>query len=59
MVKWDTIALAVALAIVFGLEMLGVSNTKHYMTITYIARLQPRWLRAMELGWLCYHFMIQ
>lgn len=55
-VRWDLVAMCIALGVVFGLEMLGVFG-KHYVTITAIVRLQPKWLRAMELGWLCYHFL--
>lgn len=58
-VRWDYIALCVAMAIVFGLEMLGVFG-KHYITITEITvTYLPAWARAMILGWLGYHFLIQ
>jgi uncharacterized membrane protein YozB (DUF420 family) len=53
------IAMCLALAVVFGFEMLGVF-TDRYVTITAIVRQTvPLWARAMILGWLCYHFMIQ
>ena len=56
---WDVVALCAALAVVFGFEMLGVLTT-HYITITAIVRTyMPFWMRAMILGWMCYHFMIQ
>lgn len=58
-VRWDVIALCVALAVVFVFEMLGVFTTR-YVTITALVRqVVPLWARAMILGWLCYHFMIQ
>jgi hypothetical protein len=56
---WDVVALCVAMSVVFALEMLGVFTTK-YVTITAIVRAyMPMWARAMVLGWMCYHFMIQ
>lgn len=56
--RWDYIAMCVALSIVFVFEMLGVFG-KDFVTITYIVRsYMPMWMRAMILGWLCYHFMI-
>ena len=56
---WDMIVMCLALAVVFGFEMLGVF-TDRYVTITAIVRQTvPLWARAMILGWLCYHFMIQ
>lgn len=58
-VRWDVIALCAALAVVFVFEMLGVFTTR-YVTITALVRQAvPLWARAMILGWLCYHFMIQ
>ena len=58
-VHWDMVAMCLALAVVFGFEMLGVF-TDRYVTITAIVRQTvPLWARAMILGWLCYHFMIQ
>lgn len=57
--QWDVIALSVALAVVFGFEMLGVF-TDRYVTITALVRATlPKWLRAMICGWLYYHFVIQ
>jgi len=48
-----------ALAVVFTFEMLGVF-TDRYVTITAIVRgVIPKWARAMLLGWLCYHFLVQ
>jgi len=50
--------MSVALAVVFAFEMAGVFG-KHYVTITAIVRATiPIWLRAMILGWLAWHFMI-
>lgn len=58
-VRWDLIAMCVALAIVFGFEMLGVF-TDRYVTVTALVRaVVPKWARAMICGWLCYHFLIQ
>lgn len=46
-----------ALAVVFAFEMLGVF-TNNYVTITALVRdYTPMWLRAMILGWMCWHFM--
>jgi hypothetical protein len=56
-VRWDILAMSVALAVVFTLEMLGVF-TDRYVTITAIIRgYVPKWTRAMLLGWLCWHFL--
>jgi len=50
--------MCVAMAIVFGFEMMGVFGHK-YITITALVRMyMPKWVRAMILGWLVYHFMI-
>lgn len=58
-VGWDIVLMAIAMAIVFGFEMLGVFTDK-YVTITAITRAyMPRWARAMLCGWLYYHFVIQ
>ena len=57
--RWDVIVMCVALATVFTFEMLGVF-TARYITITALVRgYMPLWTRAMVLGWMCYHFMIQ
>lgn len=57
---WDVVALLAAIAIVATLEMLGVFGGEKYVTITHVVRLYtPRWLRAMFLGWLCWHFLSQ
>jgi membrane associated rhomboid family serine protease len=54
---WDVVALLAAMAVVFGFEMLGIFNP-NYCTITALVRAYfPRWLRAMLLGWLCWHFL--
>lgn len=59
MIRWDYIALCVSMAVLFGLEMLGVFGS-HYVTITYVVRTyMPAWARAMVWGWLGYHFLIQ
>jgi hypothetical protein len=58
-VRWDLVLMCVALAVVFGFEMLGVFTDK-YVTITAIVReTVPKWARAMVCGWLFYHFVIQ
>lgn len=57
-IRWDVIAMALSLAVVFGFEMLGVFTTR-YVTITAIARTYvPTWARAMVCGWLFYHFVV-
>lgn len=57
--RWDLVAMCIALAIVFAIEMLGVfSAGREYVTITSICRtFIPLWLRAPILGWMVYHFM--
>ena len=55
--RWDVIAMCIALAVVFVFEMLGVFGGK-YITITALVReFMPMWMRAMILGWMCWHFM--
>lgn len=55
--RWDVVAMCLAMSVLFTFEMLGVF-TSHYITITAIVRAYvPKWLRAMLLGWLVYHFM--
>ena len=55
--RWDVIAMCIALATVFVFEMMGVFSTKH-ITITELVReFMPMWMRAMILGWMCWHFM--
>ena len=57
-VRWDYIALCIAMSIVFGLEMLGVFG-KTYVTITYIFRSYiPKYVLALIWLWLAYHFRI-
>lgn len=54
---WDVIAMCIALSVVFVFEMLGIF-TARYITITALVRaFVPKWVRAMLLGWLIYHFM--
>lgn len=54
---WDVVAICVAMSILFIIEMLGVFVPR-YVTITAIVRAYvPKWVRAMVLGWLVYHFM--
>lgn len=56
-VRWDVVAICLAMAVLFTFEMLGVF-TARYITITAIVKgTVPPWVRAMILGWLCYHFM--
>ena len=56
-VRWDMVAMCVALATVFSFELLGVF-TDRYVTITAIVKQTvPLWVRAMLLGWMCWHFM--
>ena len=57
--RWDIVAMSLALAVVFTFEMLGVFSSR-YVTITAIVRAYlPKWVRAMVLGWLVYHFMVE
>jgi hypothetical protein len=57
-IRWDYVAMCVAMGILFTLEMFGVFG-KHYVTITFIIRTyMPIWARAMVWGWLGWHFLI-
>jgi hypothetical protein len=57
--RWDFFAMISALSVVFVFEILGVC-TNRYITVTAIVRyVIPKWARAMILGWLAYHFLLQ
>ena len=54
--KWVFYSLFLALA---TFEFLGVFDG-HFTTITaIICRLVPAWARALFLGWIVWHFLIQ
>lgn len=56
--RWDLIAMCVALAAVFGLEMLGVFG-RNDVTITAICRsFCPRAARAVICVWLFWHMVL-
>jgi hypothetical protein len=56
--RWDLIAMAIAMGVVFGFEMFGVFSAR-YVTITAIVRaFVPMWLRWMIWGWLGWHFLL-
>jgi hypothetical protein len=54
--RWDLVAMCVAMAILFALEMLGIFGYPN-VTITAIVRLTPKWMLAMVWGWLGWHFL--
>lgn len=57
-IRWDLIAMCVALAVVFVFEMLGVF-TDRYVTITAIIRQNvPMQVRLPIFGWLFFHFVL-
>lgn len=48
-----------AMLALFILEMIGLTRD-NFVTISEVVRTYvPKWTRAMILGWLCYHFLIQ
>jgi hypothetical protein len=54
--KWVFYSLFLALA---SFEFLGVFDS-HFTTITaIICRVVPGWARALAVGWIAYHFLIQ
>lgn len=56
-VRWDTVSITIAIAILVVLELLGVFNDR-YVTITYLVRtFIPLPARAAIIGWMWYHFM--
>lgn len=56
-IRWDVVAMCVAMSILFTLEMFGVF-TDRYITITAMVRMFiPKWVRAPLIGLLAYHFM--
>lgn len=56
---WDTAAWAVVLFAAFALEFLGIFRPADATLTQLIRTVIPTWARAMILGWLCYHFLIQ
>lgn len=57
--RWDVVAMYLAMAVIFVFEMLGVFSPR-YITITHIVREHvPLWARGMIIGWLFVHFLIQ
>jgi hypothetical protein len=57
---WNLTFWCLFAAIGFTLEFIGIFHGKQDATLTYLIRNSvPAWARAMVLGWLCYHFMIQ
>jgi hypothetical protein len=57
--RWDLITMLIMFGALFTFEMFGVFKA-HYVTITeIICNSVPKWARAMILGWLGYHFLIE
>jgi len=57
--EWNQIFWYVVLGIAFGLEMLGVFDTKFTTLTAIICSVIPAWARALIAGWLVWHFLIQ
>ena len=56
---WDVIVWLTLLSAIGIFEGLGIANDK-LMTLSALIRATvPAWVRAMILGWLIYHFMLQ
>ena len=56
---WDTLAWCVVIAAAVILETLGLTRP-HDATLSALIRATiPIWARAMVLGWLAYHFLLQ
>jgi len=57
--RWDVICILVSMTVVLGFELAGVFEHR-YATITGLTKTYiPAWARAMILGWLVFHFLIQ
>ena len=57
---WDVLAWCIVLLAAFVLETIGLLRPTQGATLTALIRATvPVWLRAMVLGWLAYHFLIQ
>jgi hypothetical protein len=57
---WNLAVWCVTLTIALTLEMLGIFKGGNDTTLTSLTcRVIPVYARAMILGWLCYHFLIQ
>lgn len=57
--RWDLIVMLSLFGALFTFEMLGVFK-QNFVTITEIlCNTVPKWARAMVLGWLTYHFLIE
>jgi membrane-bound acyltransferase YfiQ involved in biofilm formation len=57
--EWNKILWYVVLAVAFGLEFLGIFAPGKATLTRLICAAIPAWLRAMILGWLFYHFLLQ
>jgi membrane-bound acyltransferase YfiQ involved in biofilm formation len=56
---WDKIFWIVVLGAAFTLEFLGIFKPGEATLTRLICNTLPAWLRAMILGWLFYHFLLQ
>jgi hypothetical protein len=57
---WSPFAWVLVLAVAGILEGLGISGYHGAIPLTqFIEDLVPDWARAMILGWLCFHFLVQ
>jgi hypothetical protein len=63
---WDSILFLICFGVIFVLEVLSVYGCRlgcyscDRATISYLVfRFIPRWLRAMLLGWLAFHFLVE
>lgn len=56
---WNRVLWLCVIALAFALEFLGIFNTREATLTQLIKETLPAPFRAMVLGWLCYHFLIQ
>jgi hypothetical protein len=57
---WNLYVWLVLFVWAFVWEMLGVFGGRQDATLTQLVRATvPPWLRAMFLGWIVYHFLIE
>jgi hypothetical protein len=58
--NWNLYCWLILFVWAFTIEMMGIFHGAPDATLTYLIRTTlPAWVRAMLLGWLVYHFLIQ
>lgn len=57
--RWNVIVWFATLIVVLGLELIGIW-VQNFLTLTELIQMYiPLWLRAIIIGWLAWHFLVQ